>query len=178
MIKIGIKVFFLYTLYAIIQYYFTSGYVIAIIPAMLPLLLYIKEETKKLKGIDIIRYLIFYSIIIWIITQVSTNTNITNVKENTNLYVYFSVIVISPIWEELIFRKYLYYDMQIYIGDLLAMGISAILFILIHTPNTINDTIRYLIPTIFLIYAYKKSEYDLKVPVIIHMFNNLISVII
>ena len=83
----------------------------------------------------------------------------------------------TSICEELIFRKYLYYDMQRYIGDLLAMGISAILFILIHKPNTINDTIRYLIPTIFLIYTYKKSEYDLKVPVIIHMFNNLISVI-
>ena len=105
------------------------------------------------------------------------HNTVVSQTESINGYLIISAVIIAPLWEEWIFRKYLYHDLIPYIGEIGAGILSISLFILIHTPSNVIDIIRYLIPSILLLYGYRKFNYNLKVPVITHMLNNLLSLI-
>ena len=176
MIKTLLNAVLMYISYVFIQYYFTNGYLIAFLPTIFIIQKYIKYETQKIKGIEFIRYLILYFIVLFSM-KLLPHTTITSNTESTNIYWMISAVVIAPLWEEWIFRKQLYHDLIPYIGEIGAGVLSISLFVLIHTPSNVIELIRYLIPSILLLYGYKKSNYNLKVPVITHMLNNLLSLI-
>lgn len=176
MIKTLLNAFLMYISYVFIQYYFTNGYFIALLPTLLMIHWYMKYETKKIKGIEFIRYLILYFIVLFSMKLLPQNTVVSQ-TESINGYLIISAVIIAPLWEEWIFRKYLYHDLIPHIGEIGAGILSISLFVLIHTPNNVIDTIRYLIPSILLLYGYRKSNYNLKVPLLTHMLNNLLSLI-
>lgn len=166
----------MYISYVFMQYYFTNGYVIALLPTLFIIHWYMKYEKDKIKGIEFIRYLILYFIVLFSM-KLLPHTTVTSNTESINIYWMISAVVIAPLWEEWIFRKQLYHDLIPYIGEIGAGMLSISLFVLIHTPSNMIETIQYLIPSILLLYGYKKSNYNLKVPVITHMLNNLLSLI-
>lgn len=176
MIKTLINSLLLYVSYVFIQYYFTNGYLIVFLPTLFIIKWYRKYETQKIKGIEFIRYLILYFIVLFSM-KLLPHATVTSSTEYLNLYWIISAVIIAPLWEEWIFRKQLYHDLIPYIGEIGAGMLSISLFVLIHTPSNMIETIQYLIPSILLLYGYKKSNYNLKVPVITHMLNNLLSLI-
>lgn len=176
MIKTLLNAVLMYISYVFMQYYFTNGYVIALLPTLFIIHWYMKYEKDKIKGIEFIRYLILYFIGLFSMKFLPHNTVVSQ-TESINGYLIISAVIIAPLWEEWIFRKYLYHELIPYIGEIGAGILSISLFILIHTPSNVIDIIRYLIPSILLLYGYRKFNYNLKVPVITHMLNNLLSLI-
>ena len=85
-----------------------------------------------------------------------------------------SALVVAPILEEFIFRKFLYKALKFNFGILLAALISSIVFALIHF--TVSSFFVLLVLGLFLCYCYEKYG-SLAAPVISHSFFNLLMII-
>ena len=85
-----------------------------------------------------------------------------------------SALVVAPILEEFIFRKFLYKALKFNFGILLAALISSIVFALIHF--TVSSFFVLLVLGLFLCYCYEKYGI-LAAPVISHAFFNLLMII-
>ncbi len=84
-----------------------------------------------------------------------------------------SALVVAPILEEFIFRKFLYKALKFNFGILLAALISSIVFALIHF--TVSSFFVLLVLGLFLCYCYEKYG-SLAAPVISHAFFNLLMI--
>lgn len=94
--------------------------------------------------------------------------------------VFLLVVILAPVFEELIFRKAMFgfVTMKLEYRKSTALILSTLLFALIHVPSMENIVfIFYYLPLSFIIsYAYYKTD-NILVPISLHFLNNLISFI-
>ncbi|HHU55450.1 MAG TPA: CPBP family intramembrane metalloprotease [Acholeplasmataceae bacterium] len=96
-------------------------------------------------------------------------------------------IIIGPIIEELVFRKSLI-DLLVFKGKyspIISVIVSSLLFGLIHvifnTQNNIKELfllIPYFFQGMVLGYLYVKQDYNIQIPIFVHMLNNFIAVLV
>lgn len=188
---------------------FPSDFVIVlfiteIVPKFLLLggLIYLFKKTWKIDAIDAktkwIRYTIYVTvgiILIILSTQImsvlyewigvdggSANQELIETALNSPLrpLVFLLVVILAPVFEELIFRKAMFgfVTMKLEYRKSTALILSTLLFALIHVPSMDNIIfIFYYLPLSFIItYAYFKTD-NILVPIALHFLNNLISFI-
>ncbi|WP_395319565.1 CPBP family intramembrane glutamic endopeptidase [Fructilactobacillus frigidiflavus] len=105
-----------------------------------------------------------------------------NLSETHGCFPFVYVLILAPILEEIFFRG-IFYRILIPANNIvinykiwIIIFINAILFSYLHSPLGLNS-ICYFIGSLILSVSYLKSK-DLKVPIILHSFNNIISLII
>lgn len=92
------------------------------------------------------------------------------------------VVVLAPIVEELIFRKFLFgfFNETLHLNDWLAMICSAIVFALIHVSSSVSELVyfpMYFVMALALVGAYVVSKKNIYVTICVHIINNLVSVL-
>ncbi|OON97797.1 MAG: hypothetical protein ATN32_05275 [Candidatus Epulonipiscium fishelsonii] len=109
-----------------------------------------------------------------------TPTNEVLLIENTlenPIPMLFYIIIVGPIREELVFRYSLIGKNKSYIWPKIIL--SSIFFGLIHLANgPIVYTLSYMACGLILGYVYKKNNFNILYPIVLHIFNNIIGVII
>lgn len=85
------------------------------------------------------------------------------------------LIFLAPILEELVFRGFVIKGNLFGQNNLANIAGSGFLFSLVHNSTSLISFLLYLILGSFLAYLYTKID-DIKVPIGVHMLNNLLSV--
>lgn len=113
--------------------------------------------------------------------------SIINQLGNHEIFLFVYLLIIGPILEETFFRG-IFYRLLLPTNKIKAAStvinyklwiiifINAILFSYLHSPSGLSS-ICYFIGSIILSISYLKSK-DLKVPILLHSFNNLLSIVI
>lgn len=136
--------------------------------------------------------MVFWSYIIFMVVQIILNTlnysffNETSTANNQSIetllgsnqivlvVMMFSMIFLSPILEEVIFRgifiNFFFKSTQFYLPIIL----SGLLFSLFHQSDTIISFLMYAFLGSILAYLYKKTG-NIKVSILLHFVNNLIA---
>lgn len=86
----------------------------------------------------------------------------------------FSVVLLGPIMEEILFRHILFGNLNARFGFWIAFAVSSLLFALIHGDNKI---LVYVAMSFAFSLAYAKTR-RLIVPIAIHAFNNAIVMVV
>lgn len=100
----------------------------------------------------------------------SVDTASNNILNNT----LFAIILISPIFEELIFRGVLFNRLKLFIPTIFAVLISALIFASFHPFGNIFSSFIFGISMVLL---YLKTE-NIFIPITAHFLNNLLAEII
>jgi membrane protease YdiL (CAAX protease family) len=93
-----------------------------------------------------------------------------------NIIVFFSVVVIAPITEELIFRGYMYDIFRRSFGAYIAVGVTALLFALAHMPQLGCEPYAFLaIFALGIIFGLARQKTDsILPPIIFHGIYNFV----
>lgn len=86
-------------------------------------------------------------------------------------------IIFAPIFEELLFRQYLYKWLSSKIDKIEAYLILLIIFVLGHNPHNAIEAIQYSLGASLFFYIYDKGKQDVRLSIIVHMINNIISLL-
>lgn len=107
--------------------------------------------------------------IIW-----ESDTVFSQLYLNVSLAHLIYIIIIAPIGEEMIYRQLLYKDAftHIWVGRI----VSGVLFIAIHTPNTLPTLLFYTLATIGLSITYENSGNNIWTAIGVHIVNNAVAV--
>jgi len=154
-------------------------------------------KKKNNKFFEIIKgYLILLALgfignyILMIIGYYNTTINqqvIEELMQSKYMIIIIITVLLGPIIEELVFRKSFFnlFVKRWEFSPILTLIISSILFASIHVIFNIEDNllelllmIPYFIQGLALGYLYIKSDYNIFLPLNVHIFSNLISVII
>lgn len=97
-----------------------------------------------------------------------------------NVIVLFSVVVIAPVTEELIFRGYMYDVFRRSFGAYIAVGVTALLFTLAHLPQLGGEPCAFLaIFSLGIIFALARLKTgSILPPIIFHAIYNFIYIAI
>ena len=144
----------------------------------------IKKDILRLKVKDYI-YIVIYGIILYLLNELATGLflklNVSMYNQDTlisllndyKLLTIIYIVLIGPIVEELVFR----YSFSTFIkNDHLFLLISSLTFAIIHGVGII--TILYFLMGVALGYIYLKTNKNIVASTIVHIINNLISVIL
>ncbi len=105
----------------------------------------------------------------YLIVDINPNSRSGDIKDPTLfrvLIAYASAVVVSPIYEEILYRGFLYQAFRNSIGKSMAIVLSAILFSLVHLPSYDILLINFINGILLaLIYEKTKSIYS---PIIVH----------
>lgn len=149
-----------------------------------------QNQTFILKGIKygclilLLNYLTAIVIMMFFENTQSSNSNkIAELLISFRIPTMLAVTVIAPIMEELVFRKHLYdFSNRILKNPKISSMIVIFIFSILHCKDYIlarefyelYHVLHYLPLAICLQKAYE-DNYDIRVPIITHMFNNIVS---
>lgn len=114
-------------------------------------------------------------VITWLITGKSFEW--THLADTMSMTRIFAVICVSPIIEEVIYRRTLYSNMLQRKGKAKALIISIVVFTLIHLPTSPLMALQYVLGSCALFSVYHYSNEDLRASVLFHIINNIIAIL-
>lgn len=119
------------------------------------------------------------------ITGDSANQSYIETAINSPLVyiMFFMVVFAAPIYEELIFRKFLigFCEKTLHANRWIAFAVSSIIFAGIHVigdPSSYIFFFQYLGLSIIITLSYTLSNNNIYIPMTVHLINNLISFIV
>ncbi|WP_020060499.1 CPBP family intramembrane glutamic endopeptidase [Bacillus sp. 123MFChir2] len=99
-----------------------------------------------------------------------------NVNFFTVLIAFISAAVISPVYEEIFYRGFLYRWLRTRLGMIVAIFLSSVIFTIIHIPTYNAMPVNFLSGIVFA-WAYERTN-SIWAPVIIHGLTNGIMVLL
>jgi len=123
---------------------------------------------------------IFYIIILEMVGFESANSKTESIQENQTLFAFtiafISAAVLSPIYEELFYRGFIYTWLRERLGIWSSMVISSLIFTVVHIP-TYNTLLLNFLVGIICAWVYEKTE-SVVSSIIVHAVFNAIAVIL
>jgi membrane protease YdiL (CAAX protease family) len=115
--------------------------------------------------------------LISVLANIEQNPIMVDIVANTDPLIFIiTAVILAPIAEELLFRGWLYRELEIYKDKVVAIAITSGLFTLIHIQYSAIEMLLVLIIGISL--GLLRSYYNnLLYPIILHFINNLASAI-
>lgn len=86
------------------------------------------------------------------------------------------ILIIAPIFEELIFRELLQRQVFAKLNWVIASVIIAFLFAFIHEPQSPTHIAQYMFNSLVYSYVYKMSGDDIRSVILLHMMNNHLAI--
>jgi membrane protease YdiL (CAAX protease family) len=115
--------------------------------------------------------------LISVLANIEQNPIMVDIVSNTDPLIFIiTAVILAPVAEELLFRGWLYRELEIYTDKVVAIAITSGLFTLIHIQYSAIEMLLVLIIGISL--GLLRSYYNnLLYPIILHFINNLASAI-
>ena len=127
----------------------------------------LKEEIKK--PLDLKKTLLF-TVVFLALSMLVSSAFKSDAVEIKGFWSILSVTLLAPVYEEIFFRKCLMEKMPPFTG----VAFSSLVFALFHSPSVL---ISAFFAGVALSIIYKLSG-DIKIPIIAHMANNVLALII
>jgi len=98
------------------------------------------------------------------------------IRENNPILVFTVLVLLAPFFEELVFRGFLFNEIEKSLGALAAITAPALLFAIIHLQYGFQE--QFMVALIALILGFLRYRYrNLWIPIGVHTMNNLISIV-